>query len=77
MPSKSESVLPTTPFLIRIRPGEEILDELEEVLGREKFQRRIAVLATTVEALMNRARLMNGVAHGYQRLSKTVLGAER
>ena len=38
----------------------EILDELEDVLRRDRFQHRVAILGTTVEELMKRARfLMN------------------
>ena len=36
----------------------EILDELEEVLRRNRFQHRIATLDTNVEELMNRVRLL-------------------
>lgn len=39
----------------------EILDELEDVLRRDKFQRRIAALDTTVEELMNRVRLLMNI----------------
>ncbi|MBI1929236.1 putative toxin-antitoxin system toxin component, PIN family [Candidatus Poribacteria bacterium] len=46
---------------IELYTASEILDELEDVLGREKFQRRITVLATTVEALMNRAQLLMNI----------------
>jgi putative PIN family toxin of toxin-antitoxin system len=45
----------------------EILNELEEVLRRGRFQRRIAALGTTVEELMKRARfLMNIVEVEFQ-----------
>jgi len=39
----------------------EILNELEDVLRRERFQRRIAALGTTVEELMKRIRLLMNI----------------
>ena len=39
----------------------EILDELEDVLRRVRFQRRIATLGTNVEELMKRVRLLMNI----------------
>lgn len=39
----------------------EILDELEEVLGRDKFERRTAALSVNIEDLMNRIRLLMNI----------------
>ena len=39
----------------------EILDELEDVLCRDRFQRRIATLDTNVEELMKRVRLLMNI----------------
>ena len=39
----------------------EILDELEDVLRRDRFQRRIATLGTNVEELMKRVRLLMNI----------------